>query len=116
MARDPFLENAIMEVLWDVGEPMTPAMVRDALPPERKVTYTTVMTVLTRLWKKGRLTREKAGRAYTYAPTATRSEHAAERMEEILDTAGDRAVALARFTEYLSASERRKLKEYLDGS
>ena len=116
MARDPFLENAIMDVLWSSDGPMTPGMVRDALPSERSVRYTTVMTILTRLWNKGRVRREKVGRAYEYSPATTRSEHAAEKMEEILDAAGDRSVALARFTEHLSASERRRLKEYLDQS
>lgn len=116
MAQDPYLENAVMDVLWDVSEWMTPRDVQELLPPERSVEYTTVMTVLSRLWKKGRLERERSGRAYAYRPLLTRTEHAAARMEEILDTAGDRTNALARFAEQLSASERRRLREHLEGS
>ena len=112
--KPPFLENAIMDVLWDANDRLTPSGVLARLPEERRVEYTTVMTVLARLWKKGRLTRERDGRAYAYQPVLSRNEHAARRMEEILETAGDRSTALARFTEQLSASERRKLKSFLE--
>ncbi len=114
MSRAPFLENAIMDVLWDTDMSLTPSAVQERLPEERMVEYTTVMTVLARLWKKGRLARERDGRAYAYRPVLNRSEHAAKRMEEILETAGDRSTALARFTEQLSASERKKLKAFLE--
>jgi len=116
MAKDPFLENAVMAVLWDADDWKTPAQVQRLLPPERAVGYTTVMTVMSRLWKKGRLDREKAGRAYAYRPVRSRSEYAAMRMEEILDTAGDRASALTRFAEQLSASERKRLRRLLEGT
>ena len=114
MPKNPFLENAVMDVLWDVNAWMTPRDVQSQLPVERRVEYTTVMTVLARLWKKGRLDRERSGRAYAYLPVRTRSEYAAMRMEEILETAGNRSVALAQFAEQLSASERRKLKRVLE--
>ncbi len=114
MPKDPFLENAVMDVLWDADAWLTPRDVQARLPAERRVEYTTVMTVLARLWKKGRLERERSSRAYAYLPLRTRSEHAAARMEEILDTAGDRSIALAQFAEQLSASERQKLKVILE--
>jgi predicted transcriptional regulator len=114
MPKDPFLENAVMDVLWDSNTWLTPGDVQSRLPAERRVEYTTVMTVLARLWKKGRLERERSGRAYAYLPVRTRSEHAAMRMEEILETAGDRSIALAQFAEQLSASERKKLKVMLE--
>lgn len=113
MPKSPFLENAVMAILWDATRPLTPGEVQELLPAERAVEYTTVMTVMARLWKKGRLHRERTGRAYAYQPTRTRTEHAAIRMEEILDTAGDRTKALARFAEQLSASERKRLMEQL---
>ena len=115
MPKDPFLENAVMDVLWDADASLTPRDVQSRLPVERRVEYTTVMTVLARLWKKGRLERERSGRAYAYIPVRTRSEHAAMRMEEILETAGDRSIALAQFAEQLSASERKRLKVMLEG-
>lgn len=114
MPKSPFLENAIMDVLWDADDWLIPSSVQERLPEERRVEYTTVMTVMARLWKKGRLERERDGRAYAYRPVLSRSEHAARRMEEILETAGDRSTALARFTEQLSASERKKLRFFLE--
>jgi predicted transcriptional regulator len=113
--KDPFLENAIMSVLWDDEGWLTPGDVRSRLPQDRLVEYTTVMTVLTRLWKKDRLERERSGRAYAYRSLQSRTEHAASRMEEILDLAGDRSSALAQFAEQLSASERKHLKGFLEG-
>ncbi|MEN8040084.1 MAG: BlaI/MecI/CopY family transcriptional regulator [Actinomycetota bacterium] len=115
MPKDPFLENAVMDVLWDSGGWLTPRDVQSRLPVERTVEYTTVMTVLARLWKKGRLERERSGRAYAYIPVHTRDEHAALRMEEILEAAGDRSLALTQFAEQLSAPEREKLKVILEG-
>ena len=114
MSKDPFLENAVMDVLWESDVWLTPRDVQTLLPAERSVQYTTVMTVLARLWKKGRLNRERNGRAYAYLPVRTRSEYAAMRMEEILEAAGNRSIALAQFADQLSASERKKLKRMLE--
>lgn len=116
MPKDPYLENAIMDVLWDADDWLTPRRVQELLPEERAVGYTTVMTVLARLWKKGRLDRHREGRAFAYKAVQSRSETAALRMEEILDRAGDRSVTLARFAGSLSASERQKLLRLLENS
>lgn len=59
-----------MAVVWDQGE-VSVRDVRDALEPNRSLAYTTVMTVLSRLCKKGILSRRKEGRAYLYAPAAS---------------------------------------------
>ena len=49
MPKGPYLENAIMDVLWDADDWLTPRRVQERLPEERAVGYTTVMTVLARL-------------------------------------------------------------------
>jgi predicted transcriptional regulator len=72
------------------------------------------MTVLVRLWKKRRVERRGEGRAYAYRPAQSRSEHVAMRMEEILGTAGDRSIALARFADQLSDAEREELRSLLE--
>ena len=105
-----------MDILWDVSEPMTPREVLDTLPPERRVAYTTVMTVMTRLWKKDRLVRERRGRAFAYRPVRSRVEHTSDRMNEILDAASDRSLALTQFAETLSSAERDKLRDLLEDS
>jgi len=105
-----------MDVLWNTDDWMTPRRVQDALPADHPVGYTTVMTVLVRLWKKRRLERHSEGRAYAYRPVHSRSEHVALRMEAILGTAGDRSIALARFADQLSDDEREELRRLLKES
>ena len=65
------LEVAVMEVLWARGE----SAVRDVVDRlERSLAYTTVMTTLDRLFKKGLLDRRKSERAFLYTPRLTRAE------------------------------------------
>jgi len=65
------LEITVMEILWEYGE----GSVHNVAPRlERPLAYTTVMTTLDRLYKKGLLTRRKLDRAFVYAPRMSRSE------------------------------------------
>ncbi|HUJ31339.1 MAG TPA: BlaI/MecI/CopY family transcriptional regulator [Candidatus Acidoferrum sp.] len=65
------LESRVMEILWARGE----CSVRDVCERvESPRAYTTVMTTLERLFKKGLLTRQKSGRAFLYAPAVSREE------------------------------------------
>lgn len=114
MAQKPILETMIMDILWDAESGLTPGEVRERMRDRPDVAYTTVMTVMARLFKKGRLLRTRQGRAYAYEPTESRAEFAARRMEELLHAAGDRSTALARFLENLSASERRDVLRELN--
>ena len=108
------LEQAALEALWDHGGWLTPGEVHDRLGRNDPLGYTTVMTVLVRLWKKGRVDRQKAGRAFAYRPTLTREQYVAERMEAILTTAGDRPGALGYFVERLADAERAQLQRLLN--
>jgi predicted transcriptional regulator len=59
------LEIQVMEVVWTFGE----SSVRDVVEKlESKLAYTTVMTTLDRLFKKGLLDRYKSERAFFYSP------------------------------------------------
>lgn len=107
------LEAEVMGVLWNRGGWSTPGEVHEVLVAERPLAYTTVMTILVRLWHKGRLERERDGRAYAYRPLRTREEHAAARMGELLVGVPDRSAALAHFLEALSAAERDQLRRML---
>ena len=60
---DGALETDILGVLWAASGPLTPAEVNDRL--DSGLAYTTVLTVLARLWTKGLLERTRQGRAYT---------------------------------------------------
>jgi predicted transcriptional regulator len=65
------LESRVMEILWTLGE----STVRDVCEQiESPRAYTTVMTTLERLFKKGLLTRQKSGRAFRYSPAVSREE------------------------------------------
>lgn len=65
------LETRVMEILWRLGQ----GNVRDVSEKiDSPRAYTTVMTTLERLFKKGLLTREKSGRAFVYAPAIARDE------------------------------------------
>ncbi len=67
------LEAQIMRVLWD--QPRLPVRSVVGLLPGRRVrAYTTVMTVMNRLFEKGLLQREAAGRAHVYWPAMTEAE------------------------------------------
>lgn len=67
------LEQRIMEVLWGADAPMSVADVHAILNVERPLAYTTVMTVLDRLAKKGLVTRELVARAWRYEPGFTQA-------------------------------------------
>lgn len=65
------LEFELMEFLWTHGE----STVRDVVPKlKRPLAYTTVMTTLDRLFKKGLLDRRKSDRAFIYSPSFSRQE------------------------------------------
>jgi predicted transcriptional regulator len=66
----PPLELECLKALWQLGH----GSVRDVLElvRNRKLAYTTVMTVLDRLEKRGGVTRQKQGRAFIYEPKLTR--------------------------------------------
>ena len=72
-ARDvpPPLELLCLQALWGLGEGNV-ADVRQSLAETKSLAYTTVMTILDRLEKKGFVNRHKAGRAYNYVPLVTR--------------------------------------------
>lgn len=62
-----------MKLVWELGEP-TVREVYEAMREQRKVAYTTVMTMLNVLVEKGRLTKVKGERAYVYKPTEPREK------------------------------------------
>jgi predicted transcriptional regulator len=100
------LEREVMGQLWTAGEPLTVRQVYDRLSRERGLAYTTVMTVLDRLAKKGVVTQHKADRAYRYAAAQTREELTAALMLDALSGAPDgpaRDAALAHFVGQVGA-------------
>jgi len=66
------LEAVIMHRVWDHADPVTVRELFDELQQERVIAYTTVMTTMDNLHRKGWLTRVKEGKAYRYTATASR--------------------------------------------
>jgi predicted transcriptional regulator len=114
MTRRPMgeLEGAVMNLLWDQGGWMTPGEVHAGLQ-DPALAYTTVMTVLVRLWQKGRVERQRDGRAYAYHPLVTREQYTAARMEELLATARNRSAALSHFLDAIDPADRDQLRRLL---
>jgi predicted transcriptional regulator len=104
-----------MELLWTFETPATVRQVHEALAGSRDVAYTTVMTVLDRLARKGSAEQIRDGRAYRYRPAVSRDELTAELMHEALDTVDgtDRTAALLRFVGSVSEDDARALREAL---
>ena len=111
---DGALEAEVLRVLWDAAEPLTPGEVNEVLGGQ--LAYTTVMTVLTRLWKKGLVGRVAQGRAYAYRAAFTESELATQKMTETLAAVRDRASVLAGFVGSLSKRDVGQLRRLLGES
>ena len=114
MRRFGELEAVIMDRLWEWGRPVLVREVVDDLRDERGLAYTTVMTVMENLHRKGWLRRERDGRAWRYEPTGSRSSYTAALMNDALGTSTDRRTALTHFALQMSPHDAALLREALD--
>lgn len=64
-------ESGVLEMLWSLGRSSTVRDVRLGFP---ELAYTTLMTTLDRLYRKGLVTRRRRGRAFAYEPRCSRDE------------------------------------------
>jgi predicted transcriptional regulator len=97
------LESAIMTVIWDADQSLSVRVVRERLDylaaDGEEPAYTTVMTVMVILWRKGFLERAKCpghGSAWWYEAHISREEHLAAVIRQALDCAPDPAAVLRR--------------------
>jgi len=105
------LEAEVLAILWDAEGPLAPADVQDRLGGD--LAYTTVVTILSRLYEKGVAAREKQGRSFRYHAVEDEPGLAARRMTNVLDSEPDRRSVLARFVSNLSKSDERELRKLL---
>ena len=108
------LEAVIMDRLWEWGRPALVREVVDDLHGDRPLAYTTVMTVMENLHRKGWLRREKDGRAWRYEPSRSRSAYTVELMSDALGANPDRRSALAHFVLQMSPHDADLLQQALD--
>ena len=106
------LERDVMALVWRRGE----LNVRDACDDLGSiVAYTTVMTTMDRLFKKGLLTRRKVGRAFVYRASASRAEIegavATELVHSLLQREGEPLPVLSSLVDAVSDRDRALLDE-----
>jgi predicted transcriptional regulator len=105
------LESEVLGALWALGAPATAGAVRDNLTGDPA--YTTVLTILSRMYDKGLVSRERVGRSHRYAPVRDEAGHAAAGMRDLLEKGSDRAAVLARFVAELPAEDEQLLERLL---
>ena len=108
-SRDPVarylgdLQAAVMEIFWS-RESATVREVADELNKKRSLAYTTVLTLVSRLWSRGLLEREPEGRGFRYSAAKSRDEFLAQLSDELIDRlfADFGATGIARLGERLN--------------
>lgn len=108
------LEAAVMQDLWQRKQPASVRDVLGSLNDSRTLAYTTVLTVMDNLHRKGQLTREMRGRAWRYWPVRSRAEHAAALLQDVLIEVPDREEVLRRFVADLDAESVAQLRAAMD--
>lgn len=109
------LEVRVMRAIWARGEPVTVRDVLGDVEADRRLAYTTVMTVMGNLRKKGWLRRHDEGRAYRYEPLVSAEEYSAALMRQALSASTDRPAVLMHFLGELSPEETAALEEAYRG-
>jgi len=104
------LEAEVMDVLRAAAAPLSPGQVRERLSED--LSYSTVVTIVSRLHAKGLLERERTGRAFVYRPVDDASR-AASQMSQALETGSDHGAVLSRFVSGLSGRDARLLRDLL---
>ena len=104
-----------MTALWAHSEPISARAVLRAIG-DPDLAYTTVMTTLQRLARKGLVRQDTEVRAHRFSAIATRDELFAELMSEALGIAGDDHRVLVRFIDQMEPQAREVLTEALGES
>jgi predicted transcriptional regulator len=107
------LEAVVMSRVWDHAGPVTVRELFDELRRERAIAYTTVMSTMDNLHRKGWLARDKDGKAYRYTAVASREEYSARLMREALSEAGDTEAVLSHFVAQMDGAESSVLRAVL---
>jgi predicted transcriptional regulator len=105
-------EAEVLDLLLRAEGALTPGEVAERLGGE--LTYSTVVTILTRMHTKQLLSRTPRGRAYAYAPVTDDPGFAARRMRTVLEERPDREAVLARFADGLSDADANLLRQLLE--
>ena len=109
------LEQEVMSILWNSQTALKPAEVQAHLG--ETLAYTTIMTVMQRLYRKGILKRDKDGNAYRYTPSVTKDEYATGALDKVYKgiLAAYGSLAISHFIESVKndPEHREQLEKYL---
>ena len=107
------LEAVVMDRVLRRAAKTTVREVFEELRRGREIAYTTVMSTMDNLHRKGWLSRQRQGKAFLYWATHTREEYSARLMREALDSGGDPGLVLTHFLEQISDEESATLRTAL---
>ncbi len=110
------LEATVMDRVWGREDGVTVREVFEELCDARQIAYTTVLSTLDNLHRKGWVRRERDGKAYRYWATMTREQRSANLMRAAFQTGGRPEAVLAFFVEQMSDEESAQLKAALRSS
>ena len=108
------LEAVIMDRVWAHESPVTVRDLFEELRAERNIAYTTVMSTMDNLHRKGWLARERDGKAYRYTAVASREEYSARLMREALTGSADTEAVLSHFVAQMDGAESAALRAVMD--
>ncbi|CAM4338523.1 BlaI/MecI/CopY family transcriptional regulator [Nocardia ninae] len=109
------LEAVVMDRVWSADDTITVREVYEHLLRDREIAYTTVMTIMDNLHRKGWLERTRQGKAYDYWPTLSREQYSAKLMRDALGGGGRSDLVLAHFVEQITEDESAALRTVLRG-
>jgi BlaI family transcriptional regulator, penicillinase repressor len=78
-------EFELMQIVWSLGEGSVKEIWKK-VNPQRDLAYTTVMTVLDKMRRKGILNQHKRGKAYVYTPALRPDEALEGVIEHVVET------------------------------
>lgn len=107
------LEAVVIDRLWARTGPTTVRDVFEELLDQREIAYTTVMSTMDNLHRKGWLDRKRQGKAFLYWPVLSREEYSARLMREALDDGGKSDLVLTHFLEQMTDQESATLRTAL---
>src|ERR1700722_7636207 len=103
-----------MRRVWDHEGPVTVRELYQELQRERAIAYTTVMSTMDNLHRKGWLARERDGKAYRYPGVESREEYSARLMGEAMAEAGDTEAVLSHFVASMDGGQSDALRAVLE--
>ena len=107
------LEAVVMDRMWNRDGETTVRELFEDLRQSREIAYTTVMSTMDNLHRKGWLSRKRHGKAFLYWPSLTREQYSARLMRNALDGGGNPDLVLSHFLEQMSDEESATLRTAL---